>query len=555
MSSLFNTKLRNSRNLIMSKNEFKRLFPQNNNSSLKNRQRDLSFNHLNKNDTSQQILTQRFITQNEQAFDKLRTDYDSRIIPSLDYNDFSCDRTLNTYYKTINYRKKPIRTKSAVKTKTYKILSDPKYFNNSMSTFKYYHKNFKKKNKKEYQGVPVEFIKSMRLDVDANIIEARKFLFEEKKRIIKKDPKFRYYFLTNRNNKKRKDEEMKKIEEYRLRIENRNKNKKKDEGFKLNAYYAKLSLKETEYNFNVDRPMIDKSKFSPKFIMYKNTDEIKKEHPLIDVRNIFSTIVYDKFFTSQNIKKVKLSKSYIYKKFISSIKKCAIEFKNIIIPFSEYIIFYNKSKNLSEQLLGNEYQYLIRLIKKEKNSEQNNSNDNHKNNKNIYDKDKEVCKFLPFDLTSIFIIDFLGQTILYLAVKYKLYNSMTKIIKYGANVNNQDFKGKTSLHYAVIYKDITSVIILIYFLANPLIKDKNEKCALDYIIKDVNNDDKRSDNYIIKEILIRSSIIRKNNKYRSWREFDVYIRRGIQFYLSNILSKERYDLIFSYIENPVMYYK
>ena len=46
----------------MSKNEFKRLFPQNNNSSLKNRQRDLSFNYLNKNDTSQQILTQRFIT-------------------------------------------------------------------------------------------------------------------------------------------------------------------------------------------------------------------------------------------------------------------------------------------------------------------------------------------------------------------------------------------------------------------------------------------------------------------------------------------------------------
>ena len=204
MNSLFNNKLRNSRNLIMSKNEFKRLFPQNNNSSLKNRQRYLSFNHLNKNDTSQQILTQRFITQNEQAFDKLRTDYDSRIIPSLDYNDFSCDRTLNTYYKTINYRKKPIRTKSAVKTKTYKILSDPKYFNNSMSTFKYYHKNFKKKNKKEYQGVPFEFIKSMRLDVDANIIEARKFLFEEKKRIIKKDPKLKYYFLNNKNNKKKK---------------------------------------------------------------------------------------------------------------------------------------------------------------------------------------------------------------------------------------------------------------------------------------------------------------------------------------------------------------
>ncbi len=48
---------------------------------------------------------------------------------------------------------------------------------------------------------------------------------------------------------------MKKIEEYRLRIENRNKNKKKDQGFKLNAYYVKLSLKETEYNFNVDRPI------------------------------------------------------------------------------------------------------------------------------------------------------------------------------------------------------------------------------------------------------------------------------------------------------------
>lgn len=82
------------------------------------------------------------------------------------------------------------------------------------------------------------------------------------------------------------------------------------------------------------------------------------------------------------------------------------------------------------------------------------------------------------------------------------------------------------MHYAVIYKDITSVIILIYFLPNPFIKDKNEKYGFDYIIKGVNNDVKRSDNYIIKEILIRSSIIRKNNKYRSWREFDVYIKRG-----------------------------
>jgi hypothetical protein len=59
---------------------------------------------------------------------------------------------------------------------------------------------------------------------------------------------------------------------------------------------------------------------------------------------------------------------------------------------------------------------------------------------------------------------------------------------------------------------------------------------------------------MVKELLIRSKIIRKLNKYRSWKEYDIYIRRGIQYYLIQNLTKEKYLLIFSYIDNANLYY-
>ena len=111
-----------------------------------------------------------------------------------------------------------------------------------------------------------------------------------------------------------------------------------------------------------------------------------------------------------------------------------------------------------------------------------------------------------------------------MSIKYKLYKTLSKIIHFGANINLQDFKGRTALHFTVKYNDIIATTILLYYLANPSIKDNNGETPFDYTL---NND---HDTYIIKELLIRSKIIRKVNKYRSWKEYDVSLRRGIQYF-------------------------
>ena len=159
-----------------------------------------------------------------------------------------------------------------------------------------------------------------------------------------------------------------------------------------------------------------------------------------------------------------------------------------------------------------------------------------------------VSQYLDKNKFGIYIIDFFGKSVLILATRKKLYKTMSKIIKYGGNVNVQDFKGRTALHFAVMNNDLIAVVILLYYLANPLITDNNGNKPLNYI-------NKNSDYYMIKEILVRSGIIRKINKYRSWKDFDVCIRRGIQFYLFRAVLKDKYELIFDYIENPVLYYK
>ena len=166
----------------------------------------------------------------------------------------------------------------------------------------------------------------------------------------------------------------------------------------------------------------------------------------------------------------------------------------------------------------------------------------------IIQKEKDIIKEITRDKLLIHTIDFYGQNILFLSVKYKLFKSLSKIIQFGSNINLQDFKGRTALHFAAKYNDITSVSILLYYLADPSIQDNNGETPLDY------NSNNGHDGYMIKELLIRSKIIRKLNKYRSWKEYDIYIRRGIQYYLIQNLTKEKYLLIFSYIDNANLYY-
>ena len=502
-----------------------------------NKNQNLSSNHIPKYENSQRFST----LQND-----VKTNYDTiYTLPSLEVQG---EKTINTLYRTFTKptikRSRTSTNNKAIKLLSDKILYNPDYYNNSKSTFKYYNKHYKKKGKREqFQGVPKEFIEAMRLDIDHNIIKANKFMNEEKQRLIKGNSNLKYVFMTNRNIRRRKEEELKRAYEFELILE-KNKNRTKvKKGNNLNSYYTKLLLKENEQHFYIDRPMVDKNKFNKKYILYKNTDEVKKEYPNKNIRKIFSKIIYDKFYAEQKLKNMKSPREVIFKKFRTSLKKSAIEFKKIIIPFKDYTENYYKSKSLTELLFKNEYPYLLQQInrklrKKEKKEE----------------KENEIIKFMINNLSTIYIVDFYGQSVIMFIIKNKLYNCLSKIIQFGCNPDIQDFKGRTALYFAVMNKDLISVVLLIYFLANPLIKDKNGNCPLDYLTNKIIIEDKNNDLFIIKEVLGRSSVIWKINKYRSWKEFDVCIRRGIQFFLINILSFEKYELIFSYIENPAMYY-
>ena len=534
MNSLLNNILRNAPNIP--KNKIKRpLSKQENLSKLFTNRKNTS-DRMTKYENSQGLSTQIYTLQNDNN-DMMKDDHDTAFtLPSLDFMDIPKDKTLNSFYKQT---KLTLRNKSSTlrsKTLTHNILTERNIHKNP--SCKRNTKSIKKT--KTFNGVPPEFMEAMRLDVKNNIIKANKYIKEEKKKLIKENPNLKYYFLCQNKKKREKNEQLKRAIEYKMRNKFLNNNKKTNDYYNLNDYNIKLLLKENEQHFNINRPMIDKNKFNKKFRILKNDIEEKKSYPNIDIRMIFSKLLNDKLLVNQKLNVVKLAKNIIYKKFISSIKKSAIEFKNIKIPFKEYVIYYYKSKSISQQLFNNEYSYLINLIKKEKKEKE-----NEKENA----KDNRVSDYIDKNKMGIYIIDFFGKSVLFLAVKYNLYKTITKIVQNGCNVNVQDFKGRTALHFAALKNDLISIILLLYFLANPLIKDANGNYPLDYISK--NSDDY----YIIKELLIRCGIIIKLNKYRSWKEFDVCIRRGIQYYLCDILIKDKYESIFSYIDNPVIYYK
>ena len=541
MNSLLNSILRNPQNI--SKNKIKRPLSKQENISKFFTNRKNTSDHMSKYETSQGLSTQIFTMQNDNN-DILKNDPDTPItFPSLDFMDIARDKSLNSFYKSTKLTLMNKSSTLRAKTLSNNILTERNYHKNSNKNCKIYKNNNTKRMKKTrtFSEVPREFMEAMRLDVKSNIIKANKYIKDQKKKSIKENPNLKYYFLCENKKKREKNEQLKLAMEYRMRNKFRNKNKNIKHENNLNDYYTKLLLKENEQHFNINRPIIDKNKFNKKFRILKNDIEEKKNYrDIIYVRSIFSKLLNDKLLKHQEVNIVKNIKNNLYKKFISSIKQSAIEFKNIKIPFKEYIIYYYKSKSISQQLFNNEYSYMMNLIRKEKKEKE-----NEKENA----KDNRVSNYIDKNKFGIYIIDFFGKSVLMLAVKYNLYKSITKIVQNGLNVNIQDFKGRTALHFAALKNDLISVTLLLYFLANPFIKDSQGQYPLDYVSK------KSEDYYIIKEILIRCGIIRKMNKYRSWKEFDVYIRRGIQFYLINVLIKDKYELIFSYIDNNDIYYK
>ena len=498
-------------------------------------ERDITLNITRKEDNSYNYRISTLQTEtNENSNIKYETVFAHHI--SKIKNNTKNKNLIGLFKKNIFPTKKILRPKTTSKLK-YKPKNNIHKECNINNIFKYYSGS----TKHNFEGVPVSFIESMRLNLNQNIVKAKSFLKQEKKRLLKEHPNLKYQIHYNKNQKMKKDE-LEKVNQYKMLKKYLQENKKEFNIYELNNHYSKLLLRENKQYFDYIKPILDKTKFDSKFRLLtdnNNLEEIQVQQNYKDLRDIKK--IFNKYLKAIKKDKLtinktrKIAKEKVYQKFKSIIQKCAIEFKNIIIPYNELINFY-KSKKIIEYLFDEEYCKLIRMIKREGsiNNEQ---------------KENDIIKIITNNKLLIYTVDFYGQNILFLAVKYKLYKTISKIIQFGANVNLKDFKGRTPLHFAVKNNDITAITILLYYLADPTLKDCNEKTSFDYIIK--NNS---YDNYLIKELLIRCKIIRKLNKYHSWKEFDIYIRRGIQYYLKHNISKERYYLIFSFIDNCILYY-
>lgn len=431
------------------------------------------------------------------------------------------------------------------KTTSKKKLKKNEFFKTDLNIDNIFKNNNKNIQKRLLNGVPLSFIESMRLNTETNLAKADLFFKEEKKRMLRENPILKYQLEYSRRQKIKK-EELEKVNNFKIWKKYLKRNKKEYDFNKINAYHTKLLLHENKQYFENIKPLIDKSKFSPKYRLLSNNDkeERKKIFNFTNVRKIFSHYLGNNKIIKKEKTKVKYSKeitniltdkNIIYQRFKIIIKQCAVEFKNIKIPLDEYIKYLSISKNILKYLFKKNYISLMKVIKREEGLD-------------IYKKEKEVIKYITDDKLLVYTKDLYGQNILFLSVKYKLYRTFSKIIQLGANINLQNYKGRTVLHFAAKINDVISVTILLYYLANPSIQDNNGESPLDCAINNGH------DSYLIKELLIRTEIIRKLNKYRRLKDYDVYIRRGIQYYLYHNLSKEKYHLIFSFIENVNLYY-
>ena len=494
-------------------------------------QKNISLNNFKNNETSYYYRISTLATESNEIHKTInKTIIGHRILKNKNKNN-----NLNELFKnTLLSTKKILRPRTTSKTK----FNKNKFKNENMNNIHNHYNRNARKNK--LNEVPLTFIESMRLNIEQNLTKADLFFKQEHKKKIRENPDLKYKLRYIKNQEKKK-EQLEKINQFKIWKKYLQSNKKEGDINKLNAYHSKLLLHENNQYFNFYKPIIDKSKFNPKFrLLPENYEEEKpKIFDFHIVNNIFGKYLEeDKGNSTEKIKfkkNEKIPKKIIYKRFKIIIKKCAIEFRNTVIPLKEYLKYIGASKNIIKYLFNKDYIKLIKLMKREEGID-------------IIQKEKDIIKEITRDKLLIHTIDFYGQNILFLSVKYKLFKSLSKIIQFGSNINLQDFKGRTALHFAAKYNDITSVSILLYYLADPSIQDNNGETPLDY------NSNNGHDGYMIKELLIRSKIIRKLNKYRSWKEYDIYIRRGIQYYLIQNLPKEKYLLIFSYIDNANLYY-
>ena len=275
--------------------------------------------------------------------------------------------------------------------------------------------------------------------------------------------------------------------------------------------------------------LIPKKNFSSKFrypfqekIIIKSENEIlkelgiKKEEEEKEEYKAFKALTILNIARNTKIKNEKVK--YTKKEILSRMKKCiikaAIHFKRLSITLNDLY-----TKYLINDPEKNEI-YLNKLIEsiKYKNLEKANL---------ILDE----YKFL------VLHYDVFKQTPLHWASKRNVYQLISKIVSYGADVDSLDQVGYSSLHLAIINNNFESVVFLFLNYASPFIKDKYGKKPIEYC-----------KNYKMEILCKKATAFHLAHLFGKKKNFYHNIKKSFTFFVesefSHDLGEEAYKFIY-----------
>ena len=133
--------------------------------------------------------------------------------------------------------------------------------------------------------------------------------------------------------------------------------------------------------------------------------------------------------------------------------------------------------------------------------------------------------------------DVFKQTPLHWASKRNVYQLISKIVSYGADVDSLDQVGYSSLHLAIINNNFESVVFLFLNYASPFIKDKYGKKPIEYC-----------KNYKMEILCKKATAFHLAHLFGKKKNFYHNIKKSFTFFVesefSNDLGEEAYKFIY-----------
>ena len=280
--------------------------------------------------------------------------------------------------------------------------------------------------------------------------------------------------------------------------------------------------------------LIPKKNFTPKFrypfqekIIIKSENDIlkelgiKKEEEEKEEFKAFKALTVLNLARNTIIKKEKekYSKEEILSRMKQCIIKAAFHFKRLSITLNDLYTKYpiKNSKNYDY--------YFDQLIKSIK------INDLEKANSILDD-----YKFL------VLHYDIFKQTPLHWVSKRNIYQLISKIVSYGADVDSLDQVGYSSLHLAIINNNFESVVFLFLNYASPFIKDKYGKKPIEYC-----------KNYKMEILCKKATGFHLAHLFGNNKNFYQNVKRSFTFFVEsefrNDLGDEAYKFIYELADN------